>query len=127
MRRITRARRRLSTWGGRCDRLVRKVESQEPPGVIAGGRLYPFTDHFVARRTEPAHARATDTRIEQIMENPDFSEPRQGDRQVFWKYFPEQEWWIKVVLLHESHAAVILSAYEDTFRGQRRWQASQLK
>ena len=53
--------------------------------------------------------------------------PVQGNRQVFWRHFTEEGWWIKVVLLYESHATVILSAYEDTTRGQRRWQASLLR
>ena len=95
--------------------------------MVAGGEFCPFTDHFLRRRAELTHARATDFRIEQVLGNSDFSEQRQGDRQVFWKYFPEQQLWIKVVLLYEGDSPVILSAYEDTVRGQQKWQASQLR
>ena len=103
------------------------MESSGQLGVTAGGVFYPFTEHFLARRPEPTHVRATDARIRQILESSDFSEARQGDRRVFWRFFPERGWWIKVVLLYESHASVILSAYEDTDRGERRWQALQFK
>ena len=127
MRRSTRASPHSTTWGVRCEWMVIGLEPSDRPGVAAGGKFYPFTDHFQRRRAELVHSRATDSRIQQVLEDSDFSEPREGNRQVSWKFFPERQWWIKVVLLYENHSPVILSAYEDTVRGQEKWQASQLR
>ena len=94
------------------------------PGLAVGDQFYPFSDHFRSRRTAPQHALATDDRIRSILSQPDFTEIQSGNRQVFWRRFPERNWWIKAVLAYNTDgSATILTAYEDTTRGQAKWNA----
>jgi hypothetical protein len=94
-------------------------------GVVVDQQFYPFTPHFLAFRAEGRHRRATDSRIRQILTRPDFVETTSGNREVYWGYFREYNWWIKVVLVDNPDGPAILTAYEDTERGQRRWEALQ--
>ena len=100
------------------------MEEQRRPGVVANGRFYLFTRHFLERRADGEHLEATDELIIKTLSEPDHTQPPEGNRTVYWKKIREShgEWWLLVVVAEEPSGPQVLSAYKDTRgRGERLW------
>lgn len=101
------------------------MEQQERPGVVANGRFYPFTRHFLENRAKGNHLEATDDLIIQALSEPDHAQHPEGNRTVYWKRVSasnHENWWLVVVVVEETSGLQVLSAYRDEIaRGERLW------
>ena len=101
------------------------MEEQERPGVVVNGRFYLFTRHFLDNRAKDEHTEATDDRIIATLSEPDYIQPPEGNRTVYWKMIVEWDdnnWRLLVVVAEERDGPQVLSAYRDTRgRWERLW------
>ena len=96
------------------------MEQEERPGVIANGRFYWFTRHFLERRiTDEDHQKATDELIGYTLSEPDYVNSPEGDRIVYWKIIEElneDNWWLKVIIIENTSGPAVLTAYRNSSR-----------
>jgi hypothetical protein len=101
------------------------LEGQERPGVEANGRFYLFARHFIDNRAKGEHSEATDELITAVLSDPDYIQPPEGNRTVYWKIILEtndDNWRMLVVVAEEPGGPQVLSAYKDTRgRGASLW------
>ena len=101
------------------------MEEQERPGVEANGRFYQFSRHFLDNRARGEHSEATDELITAALSDPDYAQPPEGNRTVYWKMILEanaENWRFLVVVAEEPNGPQVLSAYQDTRgRGEGLW------
>ena len=86
------------------------------------GRFYEFTRHLLDNRHKGEHLEATDDRIIAALSQPDYIQPPDGNRTVYWKMIVESDdnnWRLLVVVAEERDGPQVLSAYRDA-RG--RWE-----
>ena len=84
---------------------------------MANGRFYLFTRHFLDNRARGEHSEATDELITAVLSDPDYIQPPEGNRTVYWKMILEAEddnWRMLVVVAEEPGGPQVLSAYKDT-------------
>lgn len=100
------------------------MEQQERPGILANGRFYLFTRHFLENKGKGVHLEATDELIIEALSEPDHTQPPEGNRTVYWKKIRESygEWWLKVVIADEDSGLQVLSAYENSQKGAKLWE-----
>ena len=91
------------------------------PGITVNKQFYALTNHFLKNRNMGDHIAATDSRIRSILRKPDFVEPPQGGRQVFWRRFRDLGRWVKVVVQLDVTEPVVITAHtqmtEDSKNG----------
>ena len=82
-----------------------------------------FSRHFLENRERGIHQEATDEQITEALGGPDYIQPPEGNRTVYWKRImePQGEWWLLLVISGEGEAQV-LSAYENSEKGTRLWE-----
>lgn len=101
------------------------MEQPERPGVVANGRFYLFARHFLDNRAKGEHPEATDDRIIAALSEPDYIQPPEGNRTVYWKIITElydDDWRLLVVVAEEPDGPQVLSAYRDARgRWERLW------
>ena len=92
---------------------------------MVNGRFYLFTRHFLDNRAKDEHTEATDDRIIATLSEPDYIQPPEGNRTVYWKMIVEWDdnnWRLLVVVAEERDGPQVLSAYRDTRgRWERLW------
>ncbi len=92
---------------------------------MANGRFYLFTRHFREKKAGGEHVEATDELIIAALSDPDYIQPPEGNRTVYWKLIVETDgdnWRLLVVVAEEPDGPQVLSAYKDTRgRGERLW------
>ncbi len=88
------------------------------------GRFYMFSRHFLDNRAKSIHSEATDELIIEALREPEYIQPPEGNRTVYWKKIMGQwgEWWLLVVISEETGGLQVLSAYENSERGLRLWE-----
>ena len=69
------------------------------------------------------HLEAVDELIVLALSIPDYVEPPEGNRTVYWKLIQDVDgdWWIQVVVIAEASGLQVLSACENTEKGARLW------
>ena len=90
------------------------MQQQERPGVVANGRFYLFTGHFLDNRARGVHPEATNELIIEALSGPDHILPPEGNRTVYWKRIAESDidfWWLVVVIAEETSGLQILTSY----------------
>ena len=101
------------------------MEQQERQGVVANDRFYLFTRHFLDNRARYEHSEATDDRIIAALSEPDYIQPPEGNRTVYWKMIVESDdnnWRLLAVVAEERDGLQLLSAYRDARgRCERLW------
>ena len=92
---------------------------------MANGRFYLFARHFLDNGARDEHTEATDELITAVLSDPDYIQPPEGNRTVYWKMILEtndDNWRMLVVVAEEPGGPQVLSAYKDTRgRGERLW------
>ncbi len=92
---------------------------------MANGQFYLFTRHFLDNRAGGEHSEATDELITATLSDPDYIQPPEGNRTVYWKMIVETDddnWRMLVVIAEEPGGPQVLSAYKDTRgRGEGLW------
>jgi len=98
------------------------LNPQNPPGITANNRFYAFSRHFLERKDIGEHRKGTDECIISTLNEPDHVLPPQGNRTEHWKKFQDPDlgdWWLLVVIADEAGGPQVLTAYEETTRGER--------
>ena len=92
---------------------------------MANDQFYLFTRHFLDNRAGGEHSEATDELITAALSDPDYIQPPEGNRTVYWKMIVETDddnWRMLVVIAEEPGGPQVLSAYKDTRgRGEGLW------
>ena len=69
--------------------------------------------------TDEDHQKATDELIEYTLREPDYVNPPEGNRIVYWKIIEElyeDDWWLKVIVIEIPGRPVVLTAYKNSTR-----------
>ena len=100
------------------------MEQQERLGVVVNGRFYLFTRHFIENKTKGVHLEATDDLIIGALGEPDYAQPPEGNRTVYWKKIRKSrgEWWLLVVAADEDSGPQVISTYENSEKGAKLWE-----